>query len=248
MLGLGEPLLRALGVSLPGLRGFPALIGAEVTFPATQGALWAFLGGDDAGGLLLRARTVAGLLGEDAVLDEDTPCFQFAGGRDLTGYEDGTENPQGERAAGVALVNGAGAGLDGGSFVAVQRWRHDLRRFHTFTPREQDHLFGRARESNEELQDAPASAHVKRTAQESFDPPSFLLRRSMPWGDVAAQGLYFVAFGASLDPFERILRRMAGLEDSISDGLLRFSRPLTGAYYFCPPLLDDRLDLRALGL
>ena len=70
----------------------------------------------------------------------------------------------------------------------------------------------------------------------------------MPWGTVHEHGLYFVAYGASLDPFERVLRRMAGLDDGVVDGLTRFTRAVSGGYYFCPPLKDGALDLRALGL
>jgi putative iron-dependent peroxidase len=36
---------------------------------------------------------------------------------------------------------------------------------------------------------------------------------------------------------------MSGLEDGIVDGLYRISTPLTGGYYWCPPLKDGRLDL-----
>ena len=54
------------------------------------------------------------------------------------------------------------------------------------------------------------------------------------------------AFGFSRDAFEAQLRRMSGLEDGITDGLYRMSRPITGGYYWCPPLKDGRLDLRAL--
>lgn len=45
---------------------------------------------------------------------------------------------------------------------------------------QQDHTIGRERDSNEEIDDAPESAHVKRTTQESFEPEAFVLRRSMP--------------------------------------------------------------------
>ena len=34
----------------------------------------------------------------------------------------------------------------------------------------------------------------------------------------------------------------------ITDALFGFSRPIDGAYFWCPPLRDGRLDLRALGL
>jgi len=70
-----------------------------------------------------------------------------------------------------------------------------------------------------------------------------VVRRSMPWAENGHAGLMFLAFGHSFDAFEAQLRRMSGLEDGIVDGLYRISKPLTGGYYWCPPLKDGRLDL-----
>ena len=70
----------------------------------------------------------------------------------------------------------------------------------------------------------------------------------MPWADGMAAGLVFTAFGRSFDAFEVLLNRMIGGEDGITDGLFRFTRPGTGAYYWGPPVKDGRLDLEALGL
>jgi putative iron-dependent peroxidase len=106
---------------------------------------------------------------------------------------------------------------------------------------------GRDQETDVELPDAPASAHVKRTAQESFDPEAFILRRSMPYGGIREHGLNFIAFGESLDRFERQLRRMSGHDDGVPDGILSFTRAVSGGYYFCPPLRAGRCDLAALG-
>jgi putative iron-dependent peroxidase len=144
---------------------------------------------------------------------------------------------------------GEGAeGLVGGSFAAIQQWQHDLKGFHAMPSHEKDNIMGRRLSDNEELDDAPVSAHVKRTAQESFAPEAFVVRRSMPWIEGDRAGLMFLAFGFSLDAFEAQLRRMSGLEDGITDGLYRISRPITGGYYWCPPLKDGRLDLRALRI
>jgi putative iron-dependent peroxidase len=116
------------------------------------------------------------------------------------------------------------------------------------SPQEQDNSMGRRQVDNEELEDAPESAHVKRTAQESFTPEAFVLRRSMPWASDTKHGLVFVAFAHSFDAFEAQLRRMIGAEDGITDALFKFTRPLTGNYFWCPPMRDGRLDLSALGL
>jgi porphyrinogen peroxidase len=249
VVGIGEPLVRALGQSIPGLRAFPVVAvqgGPGGTFPSTQGALWLYVGGTDPGEILHRARRLVASLGDSLRVDEDVPSFVYDGGRDLSGYEDGTENPKDARAIEAAFAAAGAPGLAGSSFVATQRWIHDLTSFERLPQAERNHIIGRDLVSNEELADAPASAHVKRAAQESYEPAAFMLRRSMPWGDVREHGLYFCAYGASLDPFERVLRRMAGLEDGITDALLRLSHAVTGGYYWCPPVEGDRLDLRAL--
>ena len=54
----------------------------------------------------------------------------------------------------------------------------------------------------------------------------------------------FVAFGKSLDAFEAQMRRMAGEEDGIVDACFRFSRPLSGGYYWCPPTDGAQLKIR----
>ena len=174
--------------------------------------------------------------------------FKFDRGLDLTGYEDGTENPQGDAAVSAALVGDTGGGLDGSSYVAVQQWVHSLDRFEAMEQDEQDNVIGRRLSDNEELEEAPDSAHVKRTEQESFDPPAFVVRRSLPWADASREGLMFVAFGKSLDAFEVQLRRMMGLEDGVTDALFTFTRPISGSYFWCPPTADGKLDLTAIGL
>jgi len=247
ILGLGAPLLAAAERPIAGLRAFPALAGPGCAFPSTQGALWARLVGGDPGEALHHARRLRAALGEVFRVEEEVSLFAHAGGRDLSGYEDGTENPKDDDAVAAAIVAGEGEGRDGASFVSVQRWVHDLARLERMSQETRDHLVGRRLSDNEEIDDAPPHAHVKRSAQESFDPPAFMLRRSMPWGTSADNGLYFIAFGASLDPFERILRRMAGLEDGITDGLLRFTRAVSGGHYWCPPVSGDHYDLRAIG-
>jgi putative iron-dependent peroxidase len=239
VVGLGTPLLAALGREVVGLRTFPSLAGPGCVVPATQRALWVWLQGAPTQ-LFDSTERVKALLGNAFVLDDALDLFTYAGGRDLTGYEDGTENPKGDEAMAAAIQP------DGSSFVAVQRWVHDLARFRAFGSKKQDDTIGRRRETNEEFAEAPENAHVKRAARESFEPPLFNHRRSMPWARPHEQGLEFIAFCESLDRYERVLRRMAGLEDGVVDALFSFSRPVTGGYFWCPPAEGDRLDLRAL--
>ena len=246
VVGIGASLVNMLGARITGLRPFPVL-DTSVDIPATPFGLWCWLRGDDRGELLLRRLALASLLAEGFALELAVDGFKYDSGRDLTGYEDGTENPKGDDAIASAFVGKGKSGLKGSSFAAVQLWQHDLDRFSSWSRKRQDNAVGRRRSDNEELDDAPESAHVKRTAQESFEPKAFVLRRSMPWSDREGNaGLLFVAFGKNLDRYEVQMRRMAGLDDGIVDAMFDFSRPLTGSYFWCPPMKGKMLDLSAL--
>ncbi|MCZ6637051.1 MAG: Dyp-type peroxidase [Alphaproteobacteria bacterium] len=248
VIGMGIGLVQNLGVTIDGLRPFPSLAGPGAEVPSTQADLWVWVRGTDRGHIAHRGRAVEQALVGTFRRHRLVDGFTYDIGRDLSGYIDGTENPQGENAEAAGIVAGAGDGLDGGSFVATQQWVHDLGHFESLEQDDRDNIIGRRASDNEELDDAPASAHVKRTAQESFTPEAFIVRRSMPWADSSGEGLMFVAFGKNLDAFEVQLRRMTGEDDGIVDGLFRFSRPISGSYFWCPPVTDGHLDISALGL
>ena len=248
IIGLGQSLVNVLGKKVLGLKILPAQTGHGIEIPSTPTALWCWLRGDDRGELFHRSRQIEAMLAPGFVLNDVVDSFAYDQNHDLSGYEDGTENPEGDEAIQAAIVQGQGAGLDGGSFVAVQQWLHDFDILDEMTTDERDDVIGRHIRDNEEFEEAPESAHVKRAAQESFEPEAFMLRRSMPWAEGSEAGLVFVAFGHSFDAFEAILSRMLGNEDSIRDGLFTFTRPVSGAYFWCPPVKDGRLDLSVLGL
>lgn len=243
VVGIGQSLALRLGAPIDGLRPFPQHAAPGVDAPATPAALWCWLRGEDAGALLLQAHDVARALAPAFELTSSIGAFMHGGetDRDLSGYEDGTENPSGDDAVAAAIAD------DGGSFVAVQRWAHDFERLRRLSDEAgMDAVIGRCRVSNAELEDAPVSSHVRRTEQESFDPPAFLMRRSMPWADGDEAGLMFVGFGRTLDAFEVQWARMMGVEDGITDALFGFTRPVTGGCFWCPPVRDGKVDLGGL--
>jgi porphyrinogen peroxidase len=246
VVGVGQTLADVLGVRIDGLKSCPPTTAPGLSIEIAPEVLWVWLRGDDRGELLHRSRRITGALSPAFVLNDIVDAFKHGEGRDLSGFEDGTENPTGEAAADAAIVGKEP--LAGSSFVATQRWQHDFARLAAMSQQAQDHAIGRRQSDNEELDDAPQSAHVKRTAQESFSPEAFVVRRSMPWADGNDGGLLFVAFGNSFAAFEAQLKRMVGGEDHVTDALFTFTRPLTAAYYWCPALKDGKLDLAPLGL
>ena len=246
VVGLGQSLLDKIDRSISGMKTMPAQQANGIDIPSTPVDLWCWLRGDDRGELLHRSRKIISQLTTSFELEASTDAFRYADCRDITGYIDGTENPEDDKAVEAAIYYAGDDALDGSSFVAVQRWQHDLDCFDSFSQKHRDDIIGRRREDNVEFDGSPNSAHVKRTAQESFEPEAFMLRRSMPWSNGLDTGLVFVAFGVSFYSFETQLNRMIGNEDGITDGLFEFSKPVDGAYFWCPPVADKRLLLSAL--
>jgi len=248
VVGLGLSLTMALDAEINGLHQMPVSTSPGLDIPSTPCALWLWLRGNDRGELLHRSRMLEELLISAFELSDVVEGCQYDKNRDLSGYEDGTENPEGDEAVNAAIMQGQGDGLDGGSFVAVQQWVHDFNMLDLMSEEERDNTIGRHVSDNEEFDDAPESAHVKRSAQENFEPEAFMLRRSMPWMEGMTGGLIFVSFRKSFDAFEAVLNRMIGHDDGIQDALFNFTKPITGAYFWCPPMKNGQLDLSKLGI
>ncbi len=135
--------------------------------------------------------------------------------------------------------------------MLFQRWVHDLDAFFALPVTEQERVFGRTKPDSVEFTGAglPPNAHIARTQINDENGDELpIYRRSVPYGELAEHGLQFVAFSADRIRLDRMLARMFGLaEDGLHDRLLDFSRPVTGAYYYAPPLsvlaaLAERFD------
>jgi putative iron-dependent peroxidase len=121
VIGLGAGLLHRLEQKVEGLSGFPALHAGEIDVPSTQADLWLWLNGEDPGQVAHAARDWRHRLEPAFQTVRSVDGFVYDGGRDLTGYEDGTENPTGDDAALAAIAQDGGAGLDGGGSAVAAR-------------------------------------------------------------------------------------------------------------------------------
>ncbi len=222
------------------LKPFVQIVGkGDRRAPATQHDVWLWINGSTSDVVFEHARAAAKVLEEVAVLAAEQPCFVHRDSRDLTGFIDGTANPQMLDAPMVALVAPGQVG-EGGSHVLAMRWVHDLEAFGALSEADQQRVFGRTKPDSVELdeQAKPPTAHIARVEIE--DPTGRELpiyRRSVPYGTVAEHGLYFVAFSADPSRYDRMLARMFGAAgDGLYDRLADFSRPVSGSYYFAPSL------------
>ena len=220
---------------------FRPIAGDHATAAATQGGIlvWIQAAGIDDG--LDRARAVRASFGDAVVLAREQRGFVYHDSRDLTGFVDGSANPKGDAALDAALIPiGPTAG---GSFVLTQRWVHDLTAFHQLSESEQERVIGRTKAESIELtgDDMPPDSHVSRTDLKIDGQAVKIYRRSVPYGGVERNGLYFLAFSCELSRFDVLLRSMFGqTDDGIHDRLTDFSTAKTGAYWFAPA--QDALD------
>ena len=92
-------------------------------------------------------------------------------------------------------------------------------------------MIGRLKSDSTELEDKPDDSHVASTDQDRFGK---IFRRNMPYGTVMNHGTMFVGFSSDQSRLSGMLESMAGLSSGTRDALTRYTRPLTGAYYFVP--------------
>jgi porphyrinogen peroxidase len=218
----------------PGLEGFNAdLDGLDgFTMPATQHDAMLWLSGSAYDVVFDTARAAIAELAGLASVAEETSSWPYLHDRDLTGFIDGSENPTLVEAPGIVLVPEGESGA-GGTVLLLQKWVHDAAVWEALPVAEQERVIGRTKPDSVELEDKPATSHVARTDQDDF---GHIFRRNMPYGTVTDHGTMFVGFASERKPLEAMLESMAGLDGGERDALTRYTRPLTGAYYFVPSI------------
>lgn len=207
--------------------------------PANQHDLWLWINGSSQDVVFEHTRAAAKAIEAVALVANEQTAFVHRDSRDLTGFIDGTANPPLLEAPMAALVPDGQPGA-GGSHVLAMRWVHNLNAFEALPVSEQERVFGRTKAESIELADdvKPTTAHIARVEIEDEAGVELpIYRRSVPYGTVAEHGLYFVAFAADRSRFDTMLGRMFGTAgDGQHDRLTDFSRPVSGAFYYAPPL------------
>ena len=216
----------------PDLTGFDEHVRGVDGFamPATQHDAVLWLSGSAYDVVFEVARNVIAELGFLASVAEETSSWPYRHDRDLTGFIDGTENPTLTDAPELVLIPEGSPGA-GGTILLLQKWAHDASAWEALPVATQEQTIGRTKADSVELDDRPADSHVASTDQDRFGK---IFRRNMPYGTVTDHGTMFVGFSSTQRPLLTMLESMAGLAGGVRDALTRYTRPLTGAYYFVP--------------
>ena len=219
------------------LRPFRALEGLGGTAPATPGDLFVHIRSERHDLNFELAQRLMAEFGDDVSLVEEVHGFRYMERRDLTGFVDGTENPAGAQRAVVALAGAEDPAFSNGSYIAVQRYIHDLAAWQRLPVAAQERIIARTKADDVEFEpDAkPLTAHIKRVAIREGGKSLEILRHSMPYGTTAEKGLLFVAYGATPDTFDRMLDSMfLGDGEGHYDHLMNYARAVTGCAFFAP--------------
>lgn len=242
---------RLYGAPRPAaLHPFREIAGARHTAPSTPGDLLFHLRGRRLDLCFELAHRIADRLGGAGRVVDEVHGFRFFDERDLLGFVDGTENPEGDEAAEAVLVGEEDPAFAGGSYVIVQKYVHDLAAWRALPVEEQERAVGRTKLSDIELPDdrKPSNSHVAlNTIVDEDGEEQQIMRFNMPFGAVGRGefGTYFIGYARTPAVIEQMLENMfVGKPAGNHDRLLDFSTALTGALFFVPPqaVLEDGPD------
>ena len=237
--GFGAELWRSVSPSCApaDLTPFESITGRDGhTAPAVQHDAWLWLSGAEPDVTWQSARAAVLAVEDVAVLAAEQPGFTYRGGRDVTGFIDGTANPPVRRAADVALVPPGDAG-EAGSHVLAMRWIHDLVAFNELSIEEQERVIGRTKPDSIELTEAekPPTAHIARVElrrSQDFRSSAAAFPTATPTSTVCTSWRSAPTAAVRADAVANVRQRPDGIRDRLTD----FSRPVSCAYYFAPSL------------
>lgn len=249
VVGLGSELWdRMFGEPRPAsLHPFEELVGDRHTAGATPGDLLFHIRAQRVDLCFeLAQRLTERLLAYTKVVDE-VHGFRSFDERDMLGFVDGTENPEGQAAHAAVLIDDEDPQFAGGSYVVVQKYLHDLATWDALPVEEQERVIGRTKLSDLELPDdvKPVNSHVALTTiVDDGGEEHQIMRFNMPFGTVGARefGTYFIGYAADPEVIEQMLRNMfLGDPPGNYDRILDFSTAVTGNLFFVPNVefLDD---------
>lgn len=197
---------------------------------------------EDKGEIFHKSQALKNALADSFTLQKTVSAYSYRQKFDLSGFEDGIENPKGNEILPIAIV--ADVELAGSSFWVLQQWLHDFEWLSKTDKQIKEECIGRSLDDSHQFKDLKDFAHVKKSAKENFVPEAELLRTSMPWSDDKLNGgLMFSSFANSFRAFNLQMASMLGIEDGVIDGVFKFSEIMNTNYLWCPPIKNGTLDI-----
>lgn len=219
------------------LKSFYQLGEGELIAPATGGDLFLHIHSDRKDMTYVLASTFLKAIKDDVTVLEEVEGFHYLDDRDLTGFIDGTENPEGDERAEVALIDDEPE-FNGGSYILAQRYVHNLPKWEKVEDKEQEGIIGRTKPDSIELTEdvMPETSHISRVVIEEDGEELEIVRHSLPYGKASGDaGLFFLAYSKDNTILEKMLANMFGTsDDGLHDHLMNYTSAKSGAYFFAP--------------
>lgn len=174
------------------------------------------------------------------------PGFAMPNSRGQLGFVDGTGNPH-DLDAKLETAFIAGGSHADGSFMVFRKIVEDLDAWDALPVSQQEKAIGRRKLDSapyDPPDSTPATSHRSKSSGSGAHGEIEMLRRSYPFAGKDASGLLFICFVADLDQFEVIKTQMASpknIDGSTpgQDAIHMFSTPVSGGYYYIPPVPDE---------
>jgi putative iron-dependent peroxidase len=222
------------------LHPFVPVHGARHTAPATPGDLLFHIRADFTDLCFEFEKLLLAELGAAVTVVDETFGFRYFDARDLLGFVDGTANPVGPGLRTATLVGEEDPDFEGGSYVVVQRYTHEIDAWQGLTVEQQEAIIGRRKFDNVELPDAEGPAQKSHKTLSTITDAAGehdIVRDNMPFGHPGRGefGTYFIGYSRHLWVIEKMLERMyIGDPPGTHDRILDFSTPRTGTTFFAP--------------
>lgn len=221
--------------SIPsGLKSFPHITHDEYAMPSQPVDLLIQIRSDRLDVIHLFASNILTLFSSDIELVEQVKCFRFLDGRDFNGFKYASDTPRGRAKMNAALVSSDSQFVQG-SYIHVQRYRHNLVEWKKLSVTEQEQIIGRTRLENELIMPVSASSHANKIELKNQSGQPILLHQGMPYGDMYEQGMLLVTCSNDGDAFEVLTKARLGDSQSY-DAWLDFTQADMGSAFFAPSI------------
>ena len=157
--------------------------------PATQHDIYVHIQSMHQDTAFALSQSVLAAFGGSIRIAGEVHGFRLLQERGLDGFVDGTENPQGDDKVRDVAIIPEGRPDAGGSYVLLQKYHHDLKKWDAVPVAEQEASIGRSKESNEEFSKEVRlpDSHLGRVNLKENGVGLKIVRRSLPFGTVSGE-------------------------------------------------------------
>lgn len=246
VMGIGHDAWLRLQLPTPlpkELTNFAPIVGEKHTAVASKGDLHFHIRADTTSICYDMAEAISDVLNPVATSIEEIHGFRYWDSRSILGFVDGTENPHGPDREFFGMIGNDDPAYEGGSYLFVQKYIHNLNAWKGLTTEQQEKVIGRYKANDLEMADdvKPSNSHI---ALANIGDDLKIVRDNMPFGNMSTNemGTYFIAYAGTFTTVQKMLTNMfIGSPVGNYDRILDFSTAKTGSLFFVPTfnMIDD---------